>query len=132
MGALNAKHRFSTFLASPLTIGKDVKNIYTNAKYIRSLLYSPDFASVKLELVQVETCEKCGCECDMQSCPSLIFDVSSIGVTTAKQMQDIVLADFAKDLDLGWGIKPLPKELPEIGYCDALEMAVCSDCYVSE
>lgn len=59
----------------------------------------------------VDTCEKCGCQCE-----------GANGVFFREPRAKL----------LALGMKQLPEELPELGYCDALGLAVCPDCYVEE
>jgi hypothetical protein len=59
----------------------------------------------------IETCDSCGCQAEA---------ANAVGIrTTAAQMRML-------------GSKELTERLPELGYCDALGMAVCPACYVDE
>lgn len=59
----------------------------------------------------LDTCEQCGCQ--------------------AEGANAVTIHEHKAKL-LAMGMKQLPKDLPELGYCDALNMAVCSDCFVNE
>jgi hypothetical protein len=59
----------------------------------------------------LDTCEKCGCQAE------------GANAVTLKEPRSKLLA---------LGMTQLPRELPELGYCDALDMAVCDACFVHE